>query len=386
MRDDDRGHPLLYSFLLIGLLSASTVSLLSSAAPGTAIKFRPHEPNPKSLQNLVESEYRKGFQGAVLVADHHDVILRTAIGNADDASKTVATPETVFDVGSITKQFTAAAVLLLESQGRLSVQDKLAKYFQNAPTDKQQVTIHELLTHTSCVCSDHMKSDFEPLTRQMAVDRILKAKLQCQPGSKYEYSNSGYTLLAAIIEQVSGDSYFDFMRNKIFEPVGMKRTGFYNEKKWTNLRVAHGYMNGKDYGLVSQFAGPYWTVAGNGGVLSTIDDMHLWVETLQANKFLPAEETSKLFTRYIRQPGPKDEAFYGYGWTLGDTTLGPVITHNGGGVGGNSDLMMFPDRSLLLIALGNRIEYKTKLGLPVNVHLYASNLNRHLRDEIAAPD
>jgi CubicO group peptidase (beta-lactamase class C family) len=325
----------------------------------------------------------RGFSGAVLIVQDGEVILREGYGLADDVAQTPVTPETVFDVGSLAKQFTAAAILRLQAEGLLSVEDTLSTYFDDIPGDISEITIHQLLTHSSGL-SEHADDDLEPLSRDEALDIIFKQSLLFEPGTSYTYSNSGYTLLAAIIEQVSGQAYTDYLRENLFALADLQHTGFYNDARWSSLTVANGYWNEEDQGSPATWPGPYWTVMGNGGILSTVDDLYLWWSALQNNTILPAEQTALLFEPHVLEDG--GESYYGYGWSIADTEYGHKITHNGGGIGGNSDLAVYTDRDLLLITLSNRIVYQDAFGIPCRVEVLATEANEQLIRNITTGD
>jgi CubicO group peptidase (beta-lactamase class C family) len=331
------------------------------------------------LQRVEET----GFSGVVLVAEGDTVVLHNAYGIANDAAATPFTPETVVDVGSLAKQFTAAAILQLEERGLLRVDDPLSAFFPAVPADRATITIHQLLTHSAGL-RIHVTDDLAPMTRDDALERIFGGSLLFAPGTEYRYCNACYSLLAAIVEEVSGQSFTTYMHKQLFAPLGLEATGFYQEERWQALPVANGYFNGVDQGSPAQWPGPYWGVLGNGGVLSTAEDLRRWWQALRANQVLAPEQTAKLFARQIAQP---DESFfYGYGWAIEPSALGEVITHNGGGIGGNSDLAYFPERDVLLILLSNRIVYRTIGDLPYDVRLFASDTRHQLQENIASGD
>lgn len=326
----------------------------------------------------------QGFSGAVLVARDGDVVLHKGYGLANDAEDTSVTAETVFDIGSISKQFTAAGILHLEMQGALSINDHITSFFDSVPTDKRDITIHHLLTHSAGFTHDHFEGDLIPLTKEEALQTIFAQELGFEPGTKYHYSNTGYTLLAMIIEKVSGQPYTAYLRDNFFEPLGMNSTGFYGDTRWRSLPVANTYLNGKDQGQPSEWPGPYWGVMGNGGAMSTVSDLYTWWQALESHTVLSETQTEKLFRRHISEGG---DSYYGYGWSLADTALGPVITHNGGGIGGNSDFAVYPDRNLIIIIASNRIVWRTLFGvIPYEIRLPATEAGQRLAENIASDD
>jgi CubicO group peptidase (beta-lactamase class C family) len=324
------------------------------------------------FNNQVEE---KNFSGAALVADQNGVILSQGFGIANETNGTPVTVDTVFDIGSISKQFTATAILHLETQGLLHVGDSISQFLQNVPADKAEITLHHLLTHSAGFTEEHAEDDLAPLNREQALQTIFSQVLGFIPGEEYAYSNSGYTLLAAIIEEVTGKNYTKFLREIFFQPLQLHSTGFYNND-WDKKLVANGYFNGEDQGTPSDWPGPYWGVMGNGGVLSTVKDLYHWWHAVQNYEVLPPSQTEKLFTRHIEEFA---RSYYGYGWTLQETPFGNLITHNGGGIGGNTDIAYYEEQNLLMIIASNRIVIHTDdEDNPTEVYLPATKSRSQL--------
>ena len=307
------------------------------------------------------------FSAAVLVADRSGIVLKGGYGQANDSSGTPVTPDTIFDIGSISKQFTATAILQLESQGLLNINTSINQYLLGVPKDKTAITLHHLLTHTAGFDEEHSKDDLTPQNREEALQAILGQSLGFSPGGEYIYSNSGYTLLAAIIEIITGQSFTNYLHQNFLNPNRMESTGFYNDS-WIGKSVANGYFNAQDQGKPSEWDGPYWGVIGNGGVMSTVGDLYIWWQALQNNQILPPVQKDKLFTRHIEE---FSRSYYGYGWKLQETPFGDLITHNGGGIGGNSDFAFYQDQGIIIIMTSNRIiihtdddDNPTKIDLP----------------------
>lgn len=286
-----------------------------------------------------------GFSGAVLVAKNGEVILNKGYGTAIRSSDTRNDANTIFSIGSITKQFTAAAILKLESRGKLRVTDSLGTYFKDVPPEKQRITIHNLLTHTSGIVQD-AGGDYEPAGRDEAVRRILALPMEFKPGEQFGYSNSGYSLLAAIVEQVSGRSYEQFLHDSLFVPSGMMATG-YRFPDWKSHVVAHWYVGGMDNLTPLQRPYPYWFLMGNGGILSTTADMYRWHLALLGDRILPQEEKVKLFTPFLNE--------YAYGWDVLQSPRGLLIQHNGGSELGNSaEMRRYIDSNAVSIVFCNQ--------------------------------
>ena len=285
----------------------------------------------------------------------NDVLLERGYGLADRKQKIPCEPDTVYDIGSITKQFTASAILKLEAQGKLSVGDRMEKHLPGVPNDKKTITLHHLLTHTAGFPSE-IGDDDEELRRDAFLERALATKLRSEPGKTYEYSNVGYSLLTAIIEKLSGQSYEAYLREQLFLPAGLEQTG-YRLPKWRADSIARGYDGEKDWGLPNEHPwdkdGPYWNLRGNGGILTTAGDMLRWHRALAGDKVLSADIKKKLFTPHVAE-GPRGESFYGYGWVIVERSpFGRLLTHDGSNDVFFADLLRFVDRDLFVFLATN---------------------------------
>ncbi|NJP10629.1 MAG: beta-lactamase family protein [Leptolyngbyaceae cyanobacterium RU_5_1] len=277
----------------------------------------------------------KGYAGSLVVEKDGALILAKGYGFANQREKVPVTPDTIFDIGSVTKQFTAAAILKLEEQGKLKAEDTISLYFDNVPEDKQNITLHQLLTHTAGF-PESLANDYAPTLKDEYIDLAMGAKLTHPSGETYNYSNTGYSLLAAIIELVTGGSYETYLHNHLFTSAGMMQTG-YVLPDWQKDKLARGYTRllgfSRDTGtpLDHPFAedGPYWNLRGNGGILSTAMDMYRWHQALQGNTILSESTKKNMFTPYVSE-GYEQESYYGYGWVIMSTSQGRLQTHNGG--------------------------------------------------------
>lgn len=267
-----------------------------------------------------------GFSGALLVAKDGRIILNKGYGMAIRSENVPNSSETVFSTGSITKQFTAAGIMKLEMMGKLKTEDPITKYFDDVPEDKKGITLHNLLTHTSGVV-DALGPDYVTAPRDETARKTLDAPLRFKPGEQFGYSNAGYSLLAAVIEKVSGQSYEEFMNTNIFVPSGMKFTG-YRMPDWDKKVVAHWYRGEKDNGTPLEKNYPQWHLLGNGGILSTTEDMYRWHQALLGDKLLSAEAKKKMYTPFLNE--------YGYGWDIIEREMGTLIQHDGGSMLGSS--------------------------------------------------
>jgi CubicO group peptidase (beta-lactamase class C family) len=287
----------------------------------------------ESIAQFLESTLPATADGALVAARRDEMVHCDGFGFADRDAETPAGCDTVFDVMSMTKQFTGAAVLKLEMMGRLRVTDPIAKFLGPVPADKREITVHQLLTHTSGL-PDALGDDYQPLGRDEMVASALASSLESRPGTTYLYSNVGYSLLAAIIEDASGVGYEEFLAEQLFRPAGMTQTG-YVLPNWEPDRVAVEYDDrGRAQGTPLDHPwdedGPYWNLRGNGGMLSTARDMFRWHVALQGEEVLNERAKAELFEPYVRE-GPGATSFYGYGWVIVEPErLGRVAWHNGG--------------------------------------------------------
>lgn len=271
------------------------------------------------------------FNGVVLVADGDKVLLLKGYGLADHEKQTPWTPDTVSCIGSITKQFTAACIMRLVEQGKVSASDPLSKWFEGLPPDKAGITVHQLLTHTAGV-TDILGEDEEPIGRDELMAKAWAEPLSANPGEAYDYSNLGYSILGAIIEKASGRPYEEFLRAELLRPAGLTETAYMLSPEAAS-RVAIGYRAGKRWGMVYKNGwredGPGWHLRCNGGIQSTVSEMHAWVRALQTAKVLKADSVAEMWKPHTPEPG--GDTFYGYGWSVSEPAPGwKIVGHNGG--------------------------------------------------------
>jgi CubicO group peptidase (beta-lactamase class C family) len=225
--------------------------------------------------SVMRAAEQRGYSGAVLVAKNGTPIIRRGYGLADRAAKIPFSPQTVVQIGSNTKDFTAVAILQLSERGALSLRDSLGKFFPDVPADKRAITLQMLMNHMAGFPLG-LGGDFEAVGRDALIEHAMHAPLQSQPGERERYSNMGFSLLAAIVERLTGQTYDEYVRDHILTPLGLKRTGFLLPR-FAPRDVAHGYAADDDRGTLLSKPhapdGPYWNLRGNGGMLSTVGDM-----------------------------------------------------------------------------------------------------------------
>ncbi len=308
----------------------------------------------QSLNEFLEACAAQGYRGSVLVASKGKVLIEEGYGPADAEAGRKQTAQTVFSVGSVTKQFTAAGIMKLVEQRKLSVTDALVKFFPEAPADKKNITIHQLLTHTSGFAGT-LGDDYDNVTASQFLKLAFEAPLNAKPGEQYEYSNVGYSILGILIEKVSGMGYEKFLNQYLFAPAGMKRTG-YVIPTFKNEELAVGYRNGIRWGTALDRAwlpdGPGWHLRANGGMLSTVGDMQLWYRALRNNKVLAKTSTQQLFAKQVAE-NPEGSSHYGYGWVIENFGDSEFIWHNGGNGVYNAFMAFSPTEEVCLVVSSN---------------------------------
>ena len=347
--------------LLLGcLLSALPCSPVRAQAPPSAPQPVVEGELAQRIDAYLSALEGHGFHGLALLADADRVLLRGAYGSADPSGPAPADhpvrTDSVFTVGSITKQFTAAAIMKLVMRGEIRPEDPISDFFDDVPEDKQGITLHHLLTHTSGLRSDFAESDFETVGREEYARRAFQSQLAGAPGERYLYANSGFSLLAAVVEKVSGLSYEEFLQKELFEPAGMKETG-YLLPRWAPERLLQGSVQGESWGTVverwKEGGGVQWVLLGNGGIHSTLDDMLAWHRALSRNELFTPKIKDVMFSPNVSEGG---RTHYGYGWSIESTPRGKLITHNGGNGIFATDYLRFAEDDLMFVISSNRSE------------------------------
>ncbi len=293
---------------------------------------------------------------AVLVARDGKIVYEAGFGFADLARKTRAGPETKFRIGSVTKQFTAAAVLRLVGQGKLSLTDPLEKFFPGFARGRE-ITVHHLLTHTSGIHSYTGKPEFlerviQPIAPAELIAWFRDDPADFAPGAGFLYNNSAYFLLGEIVAQVSGKSYAAFLREAFFEPLGMNDTGvFVNAAPPSGIALGYSVAAGKASPALD------WDMSwagGAGALYSTVGDLFRWSEALFGGNVVSAEALIQMTTPVKLPPGV-DGMKYGYGLVLAAVDRLPTIGHNGGLNGWSSELLRLPEQKCTVIVLANAL-------------------------------
>jgi len=291
---------------------------------------------------------RNEFMGSALVARDGKVLLSKGYGSANLEWKIPNSPTTKFRLGSITKQFTAASILLLQERGKLSLQDPVKKYLPDAPAAWDKVTIFHLLTHTSGIPNftsfpDHPALNTLATTPEKLVARFRDKSLEFQPGEKWAYSNSGYVLLGLLLEKISGQSYAAFLQQNLFDPLGMKNSG-YDSSTTILPERASGYAPSPEGPQNAAYA--HMSIPFSAGALySTTEDLLRWEQGLFGGKVLKPESLKQMTTPF--------KSDYALGLGVHATKGRQVVEHGGGIEGFNTQLSYYPEEHLAVIVLGN---------------------------------
>jgi CubicO group peptidase (beta-lactamase class C family) len=305
--------------------------------------------NVSRMEQVVRSYVdAKQFMGSVLVDRDGKALLSKGYGSANLEWDISNSPSTKFRLGSITKQFTAACILLLEERGKLKVEDPVKKYMPDAPAAWDKMTIFNLLTHTSGIPSftgfpDYHSTEAIATTPELLVARFRDKPLEFQPGEKWNYSNSGYVLLGYLIEKISQQSYRQFVQENIFNPLGMKDSG-YDSNSEIILHRASGYTPGPK-GMTNAGYIDMTIPLSAGALYSTTEDLVRWEQGLMGGKLLSPTSLKKMTTPFKND--------YAFGLGVHTANGHRLIDHGGGIEGFNTFLAYYPEDKLTVVVLAN---------------------------------
>lgn len=304
------------------------------------------------LKERMDAAVKDGdFSGAVIVTKDHKPLLCQGFGFANRELEVPNTPQTKFRLGSISKQFTAMAVMILQEKGKLSVEDLISKHLESTPPAWEKITIRHLLNHTSGIPSyTGFPQMMSRTVRQAAtVDEVVATfrdrELEFQPGERFTYSNSAYVLLGKVIERASGQEYEKFLDEAIFQPLAMNDTG-YDHNQTVLPRRAAGYLKTPKGLENAPYIDMTWPFSA-GGLYSTVDDLSRWDQALASGKLISTESYQSMFS-----PGKGD---YGYGWFIRERGGRKEIGHGGGIHGFSTSIIRYPDDKVCVIVLSNFI-------------------------------
>lgn len=324
--------------------------------------------NYSRIDELISMLYnQQQFNGTILIAENGKITFKKSYGIANEETKKPIDENTIFELASVSKQFTAMGIVILKERGKLSYEDKLTKFFP-ALDEYKDVTVRNLLTHTSGL-PDYINPTRLQLLDQNKINKnddlidfLVKQKLQLSfaPGTKFSYSNTGYVLLASIIEKVSGVTYADFLKRNIFNPLKMKNTFVYNRRlaprKLNNYAYGYGFSEKENkYVLpdnVAKFVVFLDGIVGDGNISSTALDLLKWDQALRAGKLISKQGLQEIYSPAILNDGTQTK--YGFGWFIGDKKdYGNYVYHSGGFPGYVTYIARYLTTNKTLIILQN---------------------------------
>ena len=328
----------------------------------------PETSQPMAVIDRLMQPYQGDVPGAaLLVLKDGKAIVRRGYGRSDLERGTKASPATNYRLASVSKPFTAAAVLLLAQSGRLSIDDPVRKWLPSLPPAADGITLQHLLDHTSGVL-DYEDLMAKPYAGQISDAGVLallekQDRLNFTPGSTYRYSNSGYALLALVVERASGQSFPDFLRSRIFKPLGMRSTLAYVAGGPAIRQRAWGYSE-QDGTWQRTDQNAYSAVLGDGGIYSNIDDLARWDAALYDDRLLDDAMRARAFGKQVKVSGDPEATYYGYGWRVNED--GSRQWHSGESIGFRNTIIRWPAQRLTVILLSNRNDptpYQTALEI-----------------------
>jgi len=315
------------------------------------------------IDTYLNNSVTNGYSGSVLVAKKENIILSKGYGLSDRKNKIPNSSSSVFNIGSVTKQFTAAAILKLAELGKLRTSDNIGLFYSQAPIDKKNITIHQLLTHTSGISSRTGGFRYDEATKEQFLQEFFESELKSKPGTTHQYANANYIMLATIIELVSKQDYATFLHENFWKPLKMDNTGYKNIS-FNSEQLTHGYYfyytDGiwKDWGITQEhlpYNNKHWYSIGKGDIQSTTEDLYKWHLALQTNKVLNAKSRKMFETPYVAED-EEETSHYGYGWAIFKSKRDTkIVTHNGSNGIYFANYIRFVDEDVVVIELSNVI-------------------------------
>lgn len=318
----------------------------------------------EKLQQVMTEQVENGFWGVVYVSQGGEVLLREGYGMADRKNGILMPPDAAINSASLSKQVTAAAALKLVEEGKLSLSDTLSMYFNNVPDDKADITVKQLLSHTGGIEPWVYTRDHTSIPQDVWLNMVFSTPLKQAPGEGYIYANDGITLVAIIIERVTGKPYQTYLREALFKPLGMTKTGWPGDDLFRDpdILVATSYNANRDVGAIWDWPPPSWALLGNGGIVWTVDDMATWHKAVHGD-LLPAELREQLFEPIVEDPErflyptETEPMYYGLAWRIGTSLCGDTrISHTGTGFAHHVDYRYYRDRDILIYVASNKID------------------------------
>jgi Beta-lactamase class C and other penicillin binding proteins len=374
----------------------------SSTAQASAATVEKNAGERAAQVDALMAQWKESPGAAVLVVQDGRILLSKGYGLSNVETKEPIRPDTVFDLASVSKQFTAMAILMLAERGKLSLDDPLSKFFPEFPPYAQKITVRHILNHTSGlpdymqiftaagkIDKDWKSGGFEPTSADTVKLLAEQKELRFAPGEKWEYSNSGYVVLGQIAGKAAGQPLPQFLKENVFQKLGMKNTLVSDESKpkIKNRAISYGMEAGK---YANADYTPLNLIYGDGNVNTTIEDMFLWDQALYTEKLVKAATLKQAFTVGKLTSGKETE--YGFGWFVGQYGGLEIVAHSGGWAGFRTDITRFPQEKFTVVVLSNLGNFRPgaisrkiaaiylgdKLKLPVAVKVDSAILQKYV--------
>lgn len=336
-----------------------------------------HEKARQLDSYLIRLSEEKAFSGGVLIIHGKETLVKKGYGFANQEKKIPYSSATIGSIGSITKLFTATAIMKLVEQGKLKLTDPLSHFFPSVPSDKKDITIHQLLSHSSGFVEilEGDQGDFEVIKTDLFVKRAFAQPLAFRPGSKAIYTNVGMSILGIILEQMSGMSYEQFLNKQLLEPNDIHEIAYTYPDAYTD-RIAVGYKSGSPWGTHQQHyekagGGPYWNLKANGGLEVSLDDMEKWVNAFTTHSILSANSIQQMFTKQVAEEGYGGDSYFGYGCNISTSRRGTKVIDNGGSNGiYHARLIRLPEEDMIFYVITNNNAVNANMVMPNVMQLY----------------
>src|SRR5580692_5940626 len=355
-------------FPVLFLLAVSALFLVSADAQNSSA-------TPDSVGDYVRSEMQtQHIPGlSLLVSKGGQIVRAEGFGLANVELQAPVKADTVFQSGSVGKQFTATAVMMLVEEGKVALDDPLSKYFPDAPTSWKEVTVRQLLSHTAGFTDYPEKFDFR---KDWTEDELLKMvegiPLAYPPGTKWDYSNLGYLTLGILIHRVTGEFYGDFLQQRIFQPLGMQTARIISEADIVPNRAA-GYRLVKGELKNQEWVAPMVNTTADGSLYFSILDLAKWDAALYTDKLLKRSSLDQMWTPAKLKSGQPNKAGYGFGWEMEDRHGHHVVGHTGAWQGFKTAIARYVNDQLTVVVLANLAEAKPGAIAEHVADLYLAN-------------
>lgn len=316
-------------------------------------------PLGRTLDALLSRYAQYGLPATVLVAKDRQIVLHKGYGLADRERGIANSPDTLFEMASITKTFTAAALLRLEMDGKLHTADRVSQYLGEFPGPKAGVTLDHLLMHKGGLQVEGSDLHINGEDRDQFIEAIKATPMESAPGERYRYTNAGYSVLAAVVERVTAQPFETFVRQALLTPAGMTNSGFRGDFAAGDPRIAKGYLGSPERieeGPPLQYL---WGTRGAGGLIATVGDVYRWTLALQGDAILSETARRKMFA-----PAPTEQ----YGWHVETTERGtPLIQKGGGQVDFATHVLQFPAEGVVIVFASNNLQQRWRRTLTTNL-------------------